>query len=195
LVSAALEAYGIAGLDVALDAIAQRAGVGNATLYRHFPTRGDLEEAVFSFARDQLADVLPRYDDVADGWTGLCAFAVDLFLINPAGGIARMVDQRVDLEPRFVEMLGQVGVTARRLLELGQAQGTVRSDVDEVDVGFLMASVRSVVVASNEVAPDLWRRHLMLVLDALRPESPTSLPPHGASDEQRDRIFRTVTNG
>ena len=51
LLEAAHEVFGEQGLDAPLDVIARRAGVGNATLYRHFPTRAALVDAVF---RDQL---------------------------------------------------------------------------------------------------------------------------------------------
>src|SRR5947208_2495681 len=57
LLAAAREVLAEAGNDVALDAIARRAGVGNATLYRHFPTRGDLLVAVYA---DEVAELCAR---------------------------------------------------------------------------------------------------------------------------------------
>lgn len=48
LVAAARELFDTAGPDIALDEVAKRAGVGNATLYRHFPTRGDLLVAAYA---------------------------------------------------------------------------------------------------------------------------------------------------
>ncbi|WP_280303978.1 TetR/AcrR family transcriptional regulator [Nocardia abscessus] len=61
LLAAARELMSHAGTDVALDEVARRAGVGNATLYRHFPTRADLLVAVYS---DEVAD-LCRYGEQA----------------------------------------------------------------------------------------------------------------------------------
>lgn len=53
------------GVDVPLRAVAQEAGVGIATLYRHFPTRRDLILGLFSEVRDRVADVIDRH---RDGW-------------------------------------------------------------------------------------------------------------------------------
>src|SRR3954467_6209292 len=66
IVEAARAVFADHGLDAPLDEIAKRAGTGNATLYRRFPTRGDLLEAVFA---DRLAhhvaavDAAPAIDD------------------------------------------------------------------------------------------------------------------------------------
>jgi AcrR family transcriptional regulator len=54
LLAAAREVLAESGNDAALDVIARRAGVGNATLYRHFPTRADLLAAVYADEVDQL---------------------------------------------------------------------------------------------------------------------------------------------
>src|SRR3954462_10788190 len=54
LLAAAVELFGLEGTDVSLEAIAKRAGVGIGTLYRHFPTRESLVEAVY---RNEVAQV------------------------------------------------------------------------------------------------------------------------------------------
>ena len=55
LVAAAREVVPEAGNDVAFDVIARRAGIGNATLYRHFPTHADLLVAVYAHAVSSMA--------------------------------------------------------------------------------------------------------------------------------------------
>lgn len=63
LLSAARQLFRERGTDVALDDVARRAGVGNATLYRHFPTRGDLLVAVYA---DEAANLCRRGRALAD---------------------------------------------------------------------------------------------------------------------------------
>ena len=58
LVEAAIESFQEFGWDVPLDRVARRAGVGNATLYRHFPTRDDLYEGAFAEIHERLGAVL-----------------------------------------------------------------------------------------------------------------------------------------
>jgi AcrR family transcriptional regulator len=63
LLTAARELVAEAGNDVALDEVARRAGVGNATLYRHFPTRADLLVAVYA---DEVADLCRHGTELLD---------------------------------------------------------------------------------------------------------------------------------
>ncbi|HEY2205761.1 MAG TPA: TetR/AcrR family transcriptional regulator [Pseudonocardia sp.] len=195
LVQAAIETFRDEGLDVALDAIARRAGVGNATLYRHFPTREDLYEAVFAGVQERLTEVLARYESVLDGRAALRAFIVEIFTISPASSaLGRLADERLDVSPVLMEIVEEVRGTLRRLLTLAQEQGTVRPDVNHEDLELLLATLRPIMVASIEVAPSLGRRHLTLLLDALRPEARTMLPPPEATREQRDRLGRAARN-
>src|ERR1700738_2189867 len=60
LVETAKAAFAEVGVDVSLDEIARRAGVGIGTLYRHFPTRDAIVEAVYRREVQQLADAAPR---------------------------------------------------------------------------------------------------------------------------------------
>jgi AcrR family transcriptional regulator len=57
LLAAAAEVFGERGADAPLDEIARRAGIGNATMYRHFPTRSDLLIAVYA---DEVAALCGR---------------------------------------------------------------------------------------------------------------------------------------
>lgn len=83
LLATAREVLAEAGNDVALDVIARRAGVGNATLYRHFPTRADLLVAVYA---DEVAALCRRGDELltaADPTDALFAW-LDDFVVHVA---------------------------------------------------------------------------------------------------------------
>ena len=60
LLDAAADVFGAGGPDASLEAVAKRAGVGIGTLYRHFPTREALFEAVYRREVDQLGELAER---------------------------------------------------------------------------------------------------------------------------------------
>lgn len=193
LVEAAIESFHELGWEVPLDTVARRAGVGNATLYRHFPTREDLYEAACAEIRQHLAAVLDRYREAEDGWEALHGLMFDLFSAALAGpGMGRADLARLDTSPSLRSFVTEVNDVLDRLLRLAQYQGSVRSDVDLDDLGLLLDSLRPVVAASYKAAPELWHRQLVLVLDALRTTATSSLPPRMADVEQRLRIIRAV---
>src|SRR5919202_6975888 len=71
LLESAREVMREQGLDASLGEIARRAGVGNATLYRHFPTREALCEAVFAEFGSELEQIRKRVLRIEDPWTAL----------------------------------------------------------------------------------------------------------------------------
>ena len=190
LVEAAIGAFQELGWDVPLDTVARRAGVGNATLYRHFPTREDLYEAAFAVVRERLAAVLDRHRDATDGWAALHGLIHDIYATAPVGPATDK--DRLETSPSLRALVAEVGDALDRVLRLAQQQGTVRPDVDLEDVGLLIESLRPVVAASARDAPELWRRHLVLVLDALRAAGATPLPAGLDDADRRARLHRAA---
>jgi AcrR family transcriptional regulator len=193
LVEAAIEAFQEFGWDVPLDTVARRAGVGNATLYRHFPTRDDLYEAVFAVLHERLAGVLERYRDADDGWAALQGLVFEIYATAPVGpGVGSPAEDRLDTSPSLRAVVSEVGEALDRVLRLAQRQGSVRTDVDLEDLGLLLESMKPVFAVSAKVAPAMWRRHLALLLDALRAGSASALPPRMEDAEERARLARVV---
>ncbi|MFC5953835.1 TetR/AcrR family transcriptional regulator [Streptomyces pratens] len=178
LVAAAREVFSEQGLDAPFDVIARRAGTGNATLYRHFPARAALVDAVF---RDQLTGTTAageRARTVPDAWTGLSDYLGAVFstLADDRGTNDLMTTRLPD-----VEALQAVHAHNRRTVELllgrGREEGTVRPDVSTEDVLFALAALgRAVPPLTTAATPDAWRRPLALFLDGLRTAPPSPLP-------------------
>src|SRR5919202_951479 len=74
LLESAREVMREQGLDASLGEIARRAGVGNATLYRHFPTREALCEAVFAEYGSELEEISERVLRIPDAWEALATW-------------------------------------------------------------------------------------------------------------------------
>lgn len=193
LVEAAIRSFRESGWDVPLDTVARRAGVGNATLYRHFPSRNDLYEAAFAEVRARLVAVLDRYREVDDGWRALHDLIVEIFSTVPVGpAMGSVAQERLDRSPSLRSVVDEIRDTLDRVLRVAQRQGTVRPDVDVEDLGLLLDAMRPAVVASDSVAPEFWRRHLVLLLDALRAPAASPLPPPVADAGQRLRLADAV---
>ncbi|WP_369231586.1 TetR/AcrR family transcriptional regulator [Streptomyces sp. R21] len=169
LVAAARAVFAEQGLDAPLDVIARRAGVGNATLYRNFPTRAELVDEVF---RDALTETIAAGEQartVEDGWTGLLGYLEAVF-----AGLAadRGTNDLMTTHLEGVASLEAVHAHNRETLDVllrrGREQGTVRGDITTEDLLLALAALGRTVPALTVTGPDAWRRPLALFLDGLR---------------------------
>jgi len=164
LVSAAREAFAEDGTSASLEDIARRAHVGIGTLYRHFPTRQHLLEAVY-------------LDEVE----AICRSAADLADLEPWDALVTWLRQFVGFAATkralAQEMLGTIGSDAEvfrtcrvaissagdELLGRAQAAGAVRADASFIDIARLLGGI-----ASIDSDPEQIERILDIVIDGLR---------------------------
>ncbi|MFF1630335.1 TetR/AcrR family transcriptional regulator [Streptomyces sp. NPDC058272] len=181
LVEAAREVFAEQGLDAPFDAIARRAGVGSATLYRHFPTRAGLVDEVF---RDTLTETMAlgeRARTAKDAWTGLLDYTETVFTGLAADrGAIDLMTTRLEGVTTLQAVHAHNRRTVEVLLRRGREQGTVRGDLSTEDLLFALAALSRAVPALTAAAPDAWRRALALLLDGLR-ASPSAAPLPGPS--------------
>ncbi|MGY0021670.1 TetR/AcrR family transcriptional regulator [Streptomyces sp. YJ-C3] len=192
LVEAAHQVFREQGLEAPLDVIARRAGVGNATLYRHFPTRVALVDAVF---RAPLSDTMTAGEQARnseDAWAGLTAYLDAVFTVLATD---RGTNDLMTTPLRGIDALEAVHAHNRRTLELllerGREQGTVRPDVAAEDVLFALAALgRAVPALTTATTADAWRRPLTLLLDSLRATStPSPLPSSALTPDQLGAVL------
>ncbi len=141
LVETAKAAFADTGPDVSLDEIARRAGVGIGTLYRHFPARAALLEAVYRHEVEQLAAagtrLLATQPPVAAlrGWMRLFIdYIATKKIIAPA--LSAIAGGSSDLFAASGEQIiaAMTGLVARAV-----AQGEIRSDIDPMDLLYALA--------------------------------------------------------
>jgi AcrR family transcriptional regulator len=178
ILRAAQDLFAEAGLEVGVEEIARRAGVGKGTLYRRFPTKDDLVCAIFDSHLEEVERLAAVAHAEPDAWTGFARFLE---------GQARMqADNQGFLD---VVAQGQGAIltpsTRARFLDIiaaslarAQAAGAVRDDLVPEDVLFLLRMIGSTTRAAPDGTPmeERWLRYLALVLDALRPVGATPLP-------------------
>lgn len=174
IIQAAREAFAAGGSDVSLGEIANRAGVGAATLYRRFASKEELLRAVLeqrmSAEIDPVVDRARREEDPRQGLVMLFEAALrlvsrELPIVAAARNAGAMTE---DIGARFFGPLTE-------LLERAQAAGLIRPDVDSDDLPRLILMLFS-TVRHFEPGSEGWRRYLVLLFDALRPESASPLP-------------------
>jgi AcrR family transcriptional regulator len=165
LINAATTAFAEKGADAPLEDIAKRAGVGIGTLYRHFPTRLDLQAAVF---RSQVFSVCGRGEELLTGTSPGDAFAGWLnalsgYLVTKRGLSKALIDA-LGVESELISTCWvAMRETTERLLASAQEAGKIRPDVTAMDV---MRLVHGVVVGT-ERSPEQADRLLGIVLDGL----------------------------
>src|SRR5215469_5272321 len=176
LLSAAMAAFTEHGADdTSLEEIARRAGVGIGTLYRHFPTRQALLEAVY---RDQVEALRARADELTGSdapgealaaWLrALMAFSSTKQSLTTA--LLATIGKESDLLSACSKVIWDA---AGILLKRAQQAGEVRADADARD---LIRLVHAVNIATQRAPTDPGQseRLLGLILDGLRPQPPAA---------------------
>ncbi len=167
LLAAAREVFSEHGLDASLDEIARRAGVGNATLYRRFPTRRDLIAAVFADRKATQVELAERALREPDAWRGFTGYVTALGELQVTNrGLGELL-VAVDFDDD--ERLSQLRATSHRLtrevIERAQHAGTLRADFTLEDLMLLLMANAGVIRRAPD--PDGWRRLLSLALEGL----------------------------
>ena len=178
IVEAAQAAFAERGLDAALEDVALRAGVGIGTLYRRFPTREDLIAACFERRLADYARVAQEALDAPDGWTGFSSYVEQICAMQAADRGLNDVLTRTFPNARALEANRARGFGLfLQVVERAKAEGRLRSDFVPEDHVLLLMGNAGVVQGAGDSAPEAWRRYVALMLDGLRSECATPLPP------------------
>jgi AcrR family transcriptional regulator len=159
------------GPEASVADVAERAGVGTATIFRRFPTKDDLVAAMLE---RELEAFLPRaqaaaeVDDPAAGLADLFSAVVeglitDRCFCEASGG---------DLfeRPRMQELVGELTAVFGQLLLRAKKAGVIRRDVVAEDIGFLVNAIGLAGERLEHTAPGAWRRYVEIVLAGLSPQ-------------------------
>jgi AcrR family transcriptional regulator len=189
ILAAARAAFAAEGVDVPVEAIADRAGVGMGTLYRRFPTKHDLVQAVIEESLD--AFVVAAEEGLAedDPWTGFTGFVERVLELHVENRALREVLAGTEHGHARDAVRRRVRPLVRRLLERAHADGSLRPDFAPEDMPLVFMTAGRVLEAGRGVAPDLWRRYLGLLLDGLRAGGATPLPRGPLTQAQMNRLL------
>ena len=177
VVQAAREVFAEQGLDASTNAIARRAGVGVATLFRRFPTREDLIAAAFAQKMQAYAEAVDDALAASDAWHGFCAFVERVCEMQADDrGFADVLTLTFPSARAFEEERNRVGERLTDLLDRAKATGRLRPDFAHQDVPLILMANAGVITATRDAAPDAWRRLVGYLLQAFAAEAAQPLP-------------------
>ncbi len=196
ILEAAREAFAHDGLSVTLDEIGRRAGVGVGTVYRRFPDKERLIDALFEDRINDLVLLAEECLGYADGWDGLIHF------------LERATrEQACDRGFKEVALSGSVGFErcsrvralmlplVSRLVARAQADGELRGDFAPTDLPVLQLMLGFVSDCTRDVDPEIWRRYLGIITDGLRTrrDAPSALANDPLTPEQTQRTMQAAS--
>ena len=167
LVKAATEVFGTSGVDAPAKEIADLAGVGVGTLYRHFPQRSDLVKAVFQRQVDACADAAPALAAEHEPSVALERWLQRYteFLATKRGLASALHsgDPAFDALPGY--FMQRLGPALGSLLEAAAAAGEIRTDVDPED---LLYAVSNLCMPLSDEGAAYSQRMVAILVDGLR---------------------------
>ncbi|MFF8260224.1 TetR/AcrR family transcriptional regulator [Streptomyces virginiae] len=185
ILAAAREAFVEFGSAAPLDEVARRAGIGNATLYRHFPDRDTLVHHVVLFTTERVtASAEASLAEEPDAFAALCRFthtAAD----ERIGALCPMLADGFDRDhPELLAARTALAAAVGTLLAAGQQAGLVRADIGAGDLMVALSQLSRPLPGTACFDTDTFaHRHLQLFLDGLRAPAHSELPGSAATLE------------
>jgi AcrR family transcriptional regulator len=177
ILDAAAELFAERGLGVTLNDIAHHADVGVGTVYRRFPDKELLIDALFE---ERVAEMLAFAEQALanpDAWEGLAGFlerglelqardkGLKQLLMGTPQGCAQVDGVRDRMLPIVTELVARA-----------RDAGVLRPDIEAADLPVIQWMVGAVLDQGRDIKPELWRRYLELVLRGMRTEPELAAP-------------------
>ncbi|BEL06284.1 TetR/AcrR family transcriptional regulator [Actinoplanes sichuanensis] len=175
IVAAAREVFAESGLEVPIEDVAKRAGVGVGTLYRRFPERADLIAAAFEekmaayseAARQALAD--------PDPWHAFCVHLETICGMQAGDrGFTTVLTMTFPTAKQFEAARDEAFHAFSTVVDRAKAAGRLRPDFVTQDIPMFLMANAGVLTATGDAAPDTWRRFVGYLIQACA--APAALP-------------------
>jgi AcrR family transcriptional regulator len=180
-------------LEAGYDEIARRAGVGVGTVYRRFPERAELVQALFETRIDEIVATAERAAEHAHAFEGLAYFLEKTLERQVADrGLREVMVLTISEDAHRIVGRERLGPIVEGLVARAKADGELRAEIAPNDLGTQLMLLSSVTTRAE---PDLWRRHLALLLDGIRARPgaaplPLEPPDDEALHELIDNLHR-----
>ena len=177
IVEAARAVFAEHGLEAPLNEIAKRAGTGNATLYRRFPTRSDLVAAVFAERMAAHVEAVETALADDDPWNGFASYVRAVAGMQAEDrGIADLVHMDLSSAPEIGQLRARAYDGVVQLIDRAQEAGVLRADFTDQDVVLLLMANAGLVERAHGITDEASARLTGLLLDGLRPQAATDAP-------------------
>ena len=177
ILAAAAEVFARRGLSGTMDDVAAEAGVGVGTVYRRFPEKDDLIEALFEQKVGQFAALADRANEFDHAWEGLEFFIFEAATLHHENrGLRDLLFGSSQRRDWIARGRGRIRPRMEKLIARARAEGRLRDDLSALDVPLILMMLTAVMDYTAEADPDVWRRQLQLILDGLRESRDRSTP-------------------
>jgi AcrR family transcriptional regulator len=179
ILAAASEVFADRGLDVSLDEIAAAAGVGVGTVYRRFPDKDALIDALFEDKIRGVEQIARDALTIHDPWVAFETFMREVCRLHARDrGLKEALLSGDRGRERVARARSTIAPVAEELLRRAQDAGVVRADLAPFDIPLTHLAIGFLADKTREVAPDYWERILTVLLDGLATQrsAPTPMP-------------------
>ncbi|MGW1740427.1 TetR/AcrR family transcriptional regulator [Nocardia sp. NPDC001965] len=175
IVDAACELFADRGLDITLDDVAERAGVGVGTVYRRFANKRELVAEVFAGHIREFTAATADALAAADPWEGL----VELFeyacrRMATNRGFSEVLLELGEEADRFGCPREEIGPAVAAVMDRARAAGVVAPGIEATDLFALIYMVDSLAEFARPIDSEIWRRYMAITLNGIRA---AGLPP------------------
>jgi AcrR family transcriptional regulator len=172
VIEAARELFALRGLEATLNDVAHHAGLGVGTVYRRFPTKEELLEAVFDDALNQLTGLAESALQHKDSWQGFVWLVEQMCELTATDrGAREMAFSRTHGGARVEAARDRLVPQIAKLVERAQQDGYLRPDLSPTDMPIFGLMTGTVSEFAGNVDPQLWRRYVAILLDGIRQRS------------------------
>jgi len=177
ILAVARDVFAEQGLEVPLEVIAARAGVGIATLYRRFPTREKLVAAALMEKVAEYARAAEQALEVPDPWAGFAGFVQRICELQACDrGLGDLLSMTLSADEQIEQLRRTANDNISTLIERAKASGALRDDFAGADLLLLLIATGAVMQVTRADAPHAWRRFVALALDAFSSQGSPGLP-------------------
>ena len=187
ILAAASEVFAARGLDVSLDDIAHAAGVGVGTVYRRFPTKDDLIDALFEDKIEEVVQLATEALAIEDPWESFETFTRGMCRKQARDrGMKELLSAGARGRARVSAGRERIAPIAFQIVKRAQDAGVVRADLAPFDIPLAHMAIGHVADRTRDISPDYFERTLTLLLDGMRPSrddvTPMPVPPLGPEE-------------
>jgi AcrR family transcriptional regulator len=194
IIAAARDVFRDRGFEGTLDDIAHHAGLGVGTVYRRFPSKEHLVEAMFAERLDEIRELAEKALAEPDAWVGLVQFVMKTAELHTADrGLREAMLSTSFGHQKVAEARERMVPACIRLVEHAQETGQLRADIRPTDLPALHVMIGSIADYAHDVDPQLWQRYVVLLLDGLRaqPGAVSELPRAALDEDKLDCAMST----
>jgi AcrR family transcriptional regulator len=169
IIEAARELCAVRGLEATLNEVAHHANLGVGTVYRRFPNKETLFEAIFEDGMDQLVELAETALDAEDSWEGFASFVWQICEVTATDrGLREVAFSKAYCGRRVDAGRNRLDPPLSELVERAKRDGYVRPEVSSTDMPLLALMAGTVSEYAGAVSSELWRRYVAMLLQGMR---------------------------